>query len=60
MHRFNNNNIIISDVLPNFIINWLNNIKIISSNKDSLNYFKNSCYIQILIYLVTMGIIIIL
>ena len=60
MHRFNNNNIIISDILPNFIINWLNNIKIISSNKDSLNYFKNSCYIQILIYLVTMGIIIIL
>ncbi len=51
LHKFINNNIKISKVLPDFIINWLNEIKSISSNNDSFQYFKNSSYIQILIYL---------
>jgi hypothetical protein len=51
LHRFINKNINISPVLPDFIINWLKDLETISSNNDSSQYFKNSCYIQIFIYL---------
>ncbi len=51
LHKFINNNIKISSVLPNFIIIWLKELESISSNIETTQYFKNSCYIQILIYL---------
>ena len=53
LHRFISKNIKISPVLPNFIINWLKDLETISSNKECYQYFKDSCYIQILIYLLT-------
>jgi hypothetical protein len=51
LHRFINKKINILPVLPDFIINWLKDLETISSNNDSSQYFKNSCYIQIFIYL---------
>jgi hypothetical protein len=51
LHRFINKNINILPVLPDFIINWLKDLETISSNNDSSQYFKNSCYIQIFIFL---------
>ena len=51
LHKFISKNIKISPVLPDFIINWLKELETISSNIESSQYFKNSCYIQILIYL---------
>jgi hypothetical protein len=53
LHKFSNKNIKISaeGLLPDFIINWLKDIEIISSNKKSINEFKKTCYIEILVYL---------
>lgn len=48
---FKNNNINISQILPNFIVNWLNDLKKISFNNESYHYFKKDVYIQIIIYL---------
>lgn len=45
-------NINIPPVLPDFLINFLNAIKILSSNSESIKELKNTCYIQIYIYLV--------
>jgi len=52
LHKFiSNKNINISPVLPEFLINWLNDLKLLSLNNESYHYFKNSSYIQIIIYL---------
>lgn len=51
LHRFFCKNIKISPILPNLIINWLKELESISSTIENYQYFKNSCYIQILIYL---------
>lgn len=51
LHRFISKNLKISLVLPDFIINWLKELETISLNIENSQYFKNSCYIQILIYL---------
>jgi hypothetical protein len=52
LHKFIiNKNINISPVLPEFLINWLNDLKLLSLNNESYHYFKNSSYIQIIIYL---------
>lgn len=54
LHKFLiNKNINISPILPNFIINWLNDLKVISFNNESFHYFKKDAYIQIVIYLLT-------
>lgn len=42
----------ISEVLPEFIINWLKEFETLSSSKASIKEFKNMCYIQIAIYIV--------
>ena len=51
LYKFSNKNINISEILPNFIINWLKEFEVICSSKESINEFKNICYIQILIYI---------
>jgi hypothetical protein len=51
LHKFYSGNINISPVLPNFILNWLNEIKDLASKKETYKFFKDSSYIQILIYL---------
>ena len=52
LHKFSNNNIKIPEVLPDFLINWLKDFKIICSNKESINVIKKTYYIEISIYLV--------
>ena len=50
LHRFIKKNIQISEVLPNYIIELLKELKNISSDIESIKYFKRSCYIHILLY----------
>ena len=60
LSKFKNNSLKISEVLPEFIINWLKSIQIMSSSKESIKEFKNSCYLHISIYLFLIFIVIIL
>ena len=48
----NNKDFIIPEVLPEFVKNWLCNIKIISFNSNAIKDLKNSWYFHILIYLI--------
>lgn len=41
----------ISNILPNFIINWLKEFETLSSSKESINEYKYECYLQISLYL---------
>lgn len=50
IHKFSTKNINIPEVFPEFIINWLKSIEVLSSNKVSLKDFKYGCYIEICIY----------
>ena len=52
LNKFINKNIKISEVLPEFLINWLKDFEELSSNKESIKEFKKSCYINISIYIV--------
>ena len=52
MHIFSTRTVKISQVLPDFLINWLKEIEILSSTPASLREFKKGCYIEISIYLV--------
>ena len=51
LHKFSNDNIKISNVLPDFLINWLKEFEILSSTKENINEFKKTCYIYLLIYI---------
>ena len=48
----NNKDFIIPEVLPEFVKNWLCNIKIISFNSNAIKDLKNSWYFHMLIYLI--------
>ena len=52
MNKFINKNIKISEVLPNFLIDWLNDIEVISTSKEGIKEFKKDIYINIAIYIV--------
>ena len=52
LHRFINKNINISSVLPAYIIDLLKELENISSDIESINYFKKTCYIHILLYII--------
>ena len=56
----NNKDFIIPEVLPEFVKNWLCNIKIISFNSNAIKDLKNSWYFHMLIYLIIINIIIII
>lgn len=49
-----------SKILPDFIINWLQGIEIISSSKTHMNSVKNLCCTHIFVYLIIVVIIVIL
>ena len=57
LHKFSKQNVKIPKVLPEFIINWLNEFYIISSSIESIKFFKQTYYIQISLYLLIMIII---
>jgi hypothetical protein len=59
LHRISTKKMKISEVLPDFIINYLKGIEIASSSKVAIKEFKKECYIQICIYLVIIFLIII-
>ena len=42
----------ISNILPQFIIDWLKELEVLSSSKESIIEFKTHCYINISLYLV--------
>ena len=52
LHRFINKNINISSVLPDYIIELLKELENISSDIESIKYFKKTCYIHILLYII--------
>ena len=47
LHLFVNNKIKINELLPNFIIDWLETIKYFSETKEAKERFKNESYINI-------------
>ena len=49
-----------SNFLPEFILNWIDQIKILGSNERGIKIIKDSCYIDVLIYMVMLMIITIL
>ena len=50
IHKFSNKTVIIPDVLPEFIINWLKEFELISTSKAYIKEAKKSSYIDISIY----------
>ena len=50
IHKFYSKKIIIPEVLPNFIINWLKEFEIMSDTKEAVKIFSINSYIEISIY----------
>lgn len=59
LHKFSNKNIKISEVLPEFVIQWLKEIEGMSSSSAGIKEFKTSCYIEITIYTMLLILIVI-
>lgn len=51
IHKFSTKNVKISEVLPDFMINWLKEFEVMASTKEGIKGFKKNCYIEISIYL---------
>jgi hypothetical protein len=47
IHKFKKSQLSISELWPNFIINWLEGYKIISESDDSIKDFKNLTYTHV-------------
>ena len=60
IHKFASKNIKIPEVLPDFLINWLKEFKIITQSEESIKEFKKICYIEILVYLIITAIFILI
>ena len=52
LYLFSTKKIKISEVLPDFVINWLKQIELVSTRAEYITEFKNSCYREIVIYLI--------
>ena len=52
LHLFSTKKIKISAVLPEFVINWLKEIELVSTNPDYIASFKYICYREIIIYII--------
>ena len=50
LHRFYTKAVKIPEFLPEFVINWLKLFEEMSSNKESVKYFKNMFYLEIGLY----------
>ena len=57
LHKFSKQNVQIPKVLPEFIINWLNEFNVISSSVESIKEFKKTYYKEISLYLLIIIII---
>lgn len=57
LHKFASQKVVISPVLPDFMINWLKEFEVLSSTKLDIKEFKKECYINISIYLVIMTLV---
>ena len=51
VHKFSQQNISISPVLPNFLLKWLSEFKIICKSEKGIQVFKQMCYKQIGLYI---------
>lgn len=51
IHKFSTTKVNIPEVLPEFIIKWLKSLEMLSSDKNIVKNTKNSCYIDITIYI---------
>ena len=51
IHKFSVKKVKYSEVLPDFIIKWLQELEVLSSSKPGINSVKQMCYTQIFIYL---------
>ena len=60
LHKFSNKNIKISKVLPEYLIQRLKEIEIMSKTKPGIAAFKSNCYLDISIYLILLSITIII
>ena len=54
LHKFSKKNINIPEVLPDFIINWLKELEIMSSSKEGIKHLKSLIYIEIIVYILLM------
>ena len=59
LYKFSKNNIKIPEILPDFIINWLKDLELVSKDKEYQKEYKPSTYREILMYLILLIIIII-
>lgn len=59
LHKFSNKSIKILEVWPKFLINWLEDIEMMSKTKPGREEFKTRCYLDIYVYLILMTIVII-
>ena len=57
LYLFIKKNIQISEVLPDFIIDQLKQLEMISQEKESVKSFKEGCYIQLSIYITVLMIV---
>ena len=57
IHKFSIKKLKYSEVLPDFIINWLKEFEVITSSESGIKRFKQICYIEICIYLFIMVVI---
>lgn len=60
LHRFSNQSIKILDVLPEFLIQRLKDIEMMSKTKAGIKEFKTTLYLDISVYLILMCIVIII
>ena len=51
IYKFSKSNIKISEVLPNFLISWLNDFKVICETEDSIKDYKGMYYKEIFLYI---------
>lgn len=40
------------EVLPDFLINWIKNLEVLSGSKEGVREFKNGCYREISMYII--------
>ena len=57
LNKFSSKEVTIPSILPDFIINWLNEFKMICESKESINEFKKLYYIEILVYIIILVIV---
>jgi hypothetical protein len=60
VYLFSIKKIQISEVLPNFVINWLKDIEVMCSSKEGIQAIKELFYRELLVYIIIIAVVIIL